>query len=318
MEDFQVYGYTDAFQGDYGELVYLRARQYSPAIGRFLTRDTWKGNANQPISYNAWLYGYANPISLTDPAGTNPLDPIKDWLLEQLRANTEKCYNEGDANCVWRNYKIIANGGYVYSSHASIHMNNFLDQGGSIEYKTAFFGSSSSKWVMESDIVKQSLPKVKKDLLRKIWAEGKKGNLTSGSSKPRTETYALNYDPDNLDVYYGLGQFFFWAEADYSITDCSIVEVKPVYHFEDTYDWHNGLKAGGNVPGVSDFEDAWSKMLVDQNMAKEFEISGTWTGPNKKYTFPIDWLKLPRSSAADFISEEYLSWIDPIYDVFKK
>ncbi len=63
------YGYTSEFQGDYSELVYLRARQYSPATGRFLTRDTWGGDANRPGSFNRWSYVEANPIRYSDPTG---------------------------------------------------------------------------------------------------------------------------------------------------------------------------------------------------------------------------------------------------------
>jgi RHS repeat-associated protein len=70
---FGTYGYTAEYQGGYNDLVYLRARQYSPSMGRFLTRDTWGGDENQPMSYNAWLYGYANPINNMDPTGNSPI-----------------------------------------------------------------------------------------------------------------------------------------------------------------------------------------------------------------------------------------------------
>jgi RHS repeat-associated protein len=49
--------------------VNLRARYYNPGMGRFLTRDTWQGNENSPMSYNAWLYAYADPIRYVDPRG---------------------------------------------------------------------------------------------------------------------------------------------------------------------------------------------------------------------------------------------------------
>ena len=62
------------------------------------------------MSFNKWQYVYSNPVNLTDPTGTNP---IEDWFLEQLRANTEKCFNVGDSDCIWRNYKILATGGYL-------------------------------------------------------------------------------------------------------------------------------------------------------------------------------------------------------------
>ena len=55
--------------GDYNELLYLRSRFYAPAIGRFLTRDTWEGTADRPMSYNGWMYVEGNPINRTDPSG---------------------------------------------------------------------------------------------------------------------------------------------------------------------------------------------------------------------------------------------------------
>lgn len=38
-------------------------------MGRFLTRDTWEGDANNPITFNYWVYASENPINLTDPSG---------------------------------------------------------------------------------------------------------------------------------------------------------------------------------------------------------------------------------------------------------
>ncbi|MBI9052110.1 MAG: hypothetical protein JEZ00_22030, partial [Anaerolineaceae bacterium] len=37
-------------------LLYLRARYYAPGSGRFINRDTWAGNPNNPMSYNRWNY----------------------------------------------------------------------------------------------------------------------------------------------------------------------------------------------------------------------------------------------------------------------
>lgn len=56
-------------------LIYLRARYYSGAMGRFLTRDSWLGNDRAPMSYNVWLFGYSNPIRFTDPDGKTPYEP---------------------------------------------------------------------------------------------------------------------------------------------------------------------------------------------------------------------------------------------------
>jgi len=63
------YGYTGEYFGDYNELVYLRARNYAPGIGRFITRDTWNGEIKSPITYNKWAYANANPIVYIDQTG---------------------------------------------------------------------------------------------------------------------------------------------------------------------------------------------------------------------------------------------------------
>jgi hypothetical protein len=171
---------------------------------------------------------------------------------------------------------------------------------------------------MESNAVGQVIPKVRKELLRAIWSEAKKGRMksVSGTPRPDTKLYSIDLDDSNNDVYYGLGKFSFWAEVDYSITGCYEIEFKPIYHFQDTYDWNVGSIAGGAIPGVGGFEDNWAQMLVNQGRAKGFTISGTWAGPNKKYTFSSEWLNLSREFASDFMSEKYLNWSDRLYDVF--
>jgi RHS repeat-associated protein len=56
-------------QVDATGLVFLRARYLEPAVGRFLSRDVWEGDPDQPMSYNAWLYVEDNPVNGTDPSG---------------------------------------------------------------------------------------------------------------------------------------------------------------------------------------------------------------------------------------------------------
>ncbi|MCC7119212.1 MAG: hypothetical protein IT310_11850 [Anaerolineales bacterium] len=49
------YGFTGE-QTDPSGMTYLRARYYMPSDGRFLTRDTWMGEYNRPLSLNRWMY----------------------------------------------------------------------------------------------------------------------------------------------------------------------------------------------------------------------------------------------------------------------
>ena len=76
------YGFTGEWADDTG-LVHLRARYYMRAQGRFIGRDTWEGASDNPMSFNAWSYVYANPVNLTDPSGHDP------WWCDYLSYNDE-------------------------------------------------------------------------------------------------------------------------------------------------------------------------------------------------------------------------------------
>jgi len=83
------YGFTGEYTSN--NLVYLRARQYAPGMGRFLTRDTWGGDNTKPISYNRWLYVNQNPINLLDPTGMKPGD--SKYCLPLSGKDSQYCNN---------------------------------------------------------------------------------------------------------------------------------------------------------------------------------------------------------------------------------
>jgi len=62
-----------AFTGEDGDndvgAYYLRARWYRPDWGRFLSRDTYEGDLEEPITQNRFLYGVANPVLFVDSSG---------------------------------------------------------------------------------------------------------------------------------------------------------------------------------------------------------------------------------------------------------
>jgi len=81
------YGFTGEWEDSYIKLIYLRSRYYSPATGKFLTRDSWQGDYNRPLSLNRWAYVEGNPINYSDPTGNNPhfedlpdRRDLTDWL----------------------------------------------------------------------------------------------------------------------------------------------------------------------------------------------------------------------------------------------
>ena len=48
---------------------YLRARYYSPSMGRFLSRDSYDGGILEPITLNHYLYAGGSPSMHVDPSG---------------------------------------------------------------------------------------------------------------------------------------------------------------------------------------------------------------------------------------------------------
>lgn len=62
------YGFTSEWTDGTG-LVNLRARYYDPVSGRFVSRDSWGGDYQNPITLNKWVYANTNPMRYTDPSG---------------------------------------------------------------------------------------------------------------------------------------------------------------------------------------------------------------------------------------------------------
>jgi RHS repeat-associated protein len=79
-------GQTDyAFTGEMYDagtgLVFLRARYYNPTDGRFLNRDVWGGNIQNPQTMNSYNYGLNSPMIYTDPSGEKCIIGFDvDWI----------------------------------------------------------------------------------------------------------------------------------------------------------------------------------------------------------------------------------------------
>jgi RHS repeat-associated protein len=69
------FGFTGELQQ--GNSVYLRARWYAAGQGSFVSRDPFAGMSERPYSLQYYQYGYANPVSNTDPSG-NVVEPPDD------------------------------------------------------------------------------------------------------------------------------------------------------------------------------------------------------------------------------------------------
>jgi len=84
-------------------LYYLKARYYDPETARFLSEDTYLGQAGDPLSLNLYAYVKYNPLKYYDPTGhyvseTDRANLSADQiaLLEKLTKGWEAAYARGD------------------------------------------------------------------------------------------------------------------------------------------------------------------------------------------------------------------------------
>ncbi|MED1664847.1 polymorphic toxin-type HINT domain-containing protein [Brevibacillus laterosporus] len=71
-------------------LIYLRARYYDPNDGRFITKDTYKGQVDNPLSLNRYTYVYNNPLIHSDPTGNVafPVSPSLTCAVDMANCKT--------------------------------------------------------------------------------------------------------------------------------------------------------------------------------------------------------------------------------------
>ncbi len=91
-----------AFHGEWREsatgLYHLRARDYDPRTGRFLSRDPAEGDLYQPESLHPYLFAFGNPLLYQDPTGLytvtevnvattarTTVTPVQGFSLHQIR-----------------------------------------------------------------------------------------------------------------------------------------------------------------------------------------------------------------------------------------
>ena len=68
-KDENPYRYCGEYYDKETEEVYLRARYYEPGVGRFITRDTFTGENDEPLSLHLYAYCANDGVNAWDPSG---------------------------------------------------------------------------------------------------------------------------------------------------------------------------------------------------------------------------------------------------------
>ena len=78
-KDENPYRYCGEYYDKETEEVYLRARYYEPSVGRFITRDTYTGESDEPLSLHLYTYCANDGVNMVDPSGHGWLE----WIGKQ-------------------------------------------------------------------------------------------------------------------------------------------------------------------------------------------------------------------------------------------
>ncbi len=73
------FGFTGQRKDSYTQLVFMHARYYHPALGRFVSADTIVPDPGNPQAHNRYAYVAGNPLKHIDPSGHG-------WFTDQLIA----------------------------------------------------------------------------------------------------------------------------------------------------------------------------------------------------------------------------------------
>ena len=94
-KDENPYRYCGEYYDKETEEVYLRARYYEPGVGRFITRDTYTGESDEPLSLHLYTYCANDGVNYVDCDGNarstpHPL-PTPRPTIKPKSATATKC-----------------------------------------------------------------------------------------------------------------------------------------------------------------------------------------------------------------------------------
>ncbi|MDL2238505.1 RHS repeat-associated core domain-containing protein, partial [Christensenellaceae bacterium OttesenSCG-928-K19] len=102
--------YTGAVQ-DVTGLYYMNSRHYEPRKGSFLQEDSYKGEKENPKTYNLYTYCGNNPVNYTDPSGHRAFTP-----KEQKEYN-DYLRSKGNVGVILTPKQWAKKNGFVYTEY---------------------------------------------------------------------------------------------------------------------------------------------------------------------------------------------------------
>ncbi|MBN1872730.1 MAG: hypothetical protein JXA33_00745, partial [Anaerolineae bacterium] len=88
----------------YLQQLYLRARWYDSAAGRFFTPDTIMPDFRNPQSINRYAYVLGNPLRYVDSTGHFADEELSEWLKDQYPDTWESTWQTWQQNEAWMDW----------------------------------------------------------------------------------------------------------------------------------------------------------------------------------------------------------------------
>ncbi|MEW4286212.1 DNRLRE domain-containing protein [Priestia koreensis] len=139
MADVNPYRYAGYRYDNKTGFYYLMARYYDPNVGRFITRDTFQGFVDTPLSLNQYIYTENNPVMYEDPSGKSRSDWRSGEVGYELGQNlADWLYGSSQINLNWG---IVSKKGETRVQHVRLHSKNNLHK----KYHGVFYGDAIKK-----------------------------------------------------------------------------------------------------------------------------------------------------------------------------
>ncbi|MFD1177720.1 toxin C-terminal domain-containing protein [Paenibacillus puldeungensis] len=121
-----VFRYAGEYWDSTTKLQYLRARWYDPNAGRFVSKDSYEGSIDNPLSLNRYSYVENNPLMYTDPSGNFKFKPYDVQEITSLLDDARVKSKFSKKNKYYQVYKDFIWDRYNFESFMDENRYNYL------------------------------------------------------------------------------------------------------------------------------------------------------------------------------------------------